>query len=244
MKPRPPLLERILNLTRQAKLENRQLKAIFDLDSTLFNVSPRIIKILHDFANLPSIKNDFPKASEKLLTLEPHLSDFGVKRTLTRIGFETPNQEFIIKIVDYWKKEFFGSDHLHLDVPYPGAQKFVKDLYDAGAEILYLTGRDVPRMLKGTMQSLKLHGFPVDADHANLLLKPSTSHNDSEFKKEFFKKLDQSSKDIWFFENEPTNIHLVYENCPHINIVFVNTVHSGKSPEPGAHILQIPGFEI
>jgi hypothetical protein len=240
MEKRHALLTSILEQALELTKKNEPLKAIFDLDSTLFDVSFRIAKIMHDFA--ATVADQYPEASKKLLTLVPDPSDFGVKKTLMRLNFEAPNEEFIKNLVEYWKRHFFSSDYLYLDQPYPGAKKYVNELHQAGAEIYYLTGRDIPGMLKGTIDSLKFHGFPIAEDHTNLVLKPSTNISDHDFKKDFFKNLDLNSKNIWFFENEPTNIHLVNENSPHINIVFVNTVHSGKAPEPGVQISRIPGF--
>ena len=218
------------------------LKVIFDLDSTLFDVSPRITKIIHLFAEQNEIKENYPEESKILLSLRSHESDYGVKKTLTRIGFQPPNMEFIKSLVDFWKKAFFSNAYLEFDQPYDGAPEFVRELHKAGAEIYYLTGRDVPRMLDGTIKSLRAHGFPLNDDHSGLVLKPSTEISDHDFKAEFFKGLNSDSGETWFFENEPKNIHLVEKLTPKIKIVFVATVHSGKEPEPENHIQRISGF--
>ena len=61
---------------------------------------------------------------------------------------------------------------------------------------------------------------------SNLFLKPSAEIRDHDFKKKFFEEMEKTSEEIWFFENEPTNIYLVLKISPHVNIVFVDTVHS------------------
>lgn len=228
--------KRLMAAASLQKSKNMPLKAIFDLDSTLFDVSPRITKILHDFANLAEMQKSHPEACAKLLTVRPHPEDYGVKRTLMRYGFEPPDFEFVEKLVDFWKSKFFSNPYLSYDVPYPGAQSFVKELFDAGGEISYLTGRDIPRMLEGTIQQLKTYDFPLDPNHTNLVLKPNTEIDDASFKKEFFLRMNKSPAPVWFFENEPKNIHLVVEHCPHINPVFVDTVHSQKNPLPGDEV--------
>jgi hypothetical protein len=238
----PKFLEDILKVARRAKGSKPPLKAIFDLDSTLFNVSPRITKIFHLFAEQDEIKKHFPEASKELLLLTPHDSDYGVRKTLTRIKFRSPGDDFIMELVEFWKKHFFSSEFLDIDVPYPGAKDFVQSLHDAGADILYLTGRDIPRMLEGTLKSLKKNGFPLNKDHGNVFLKPSIEVGDGEFKRDFFLKLNRDPGEVWFFENEPKNIDLVLTHCPHIKVVFVATVHSEKYPEPGLHIPRISGF--
>ncbi|MDZ4677536.1 MAG: HAD family hydrolase [Oligoflexia bacterium] len=243
MSKRPAILNEILKEAVTLKSSGTRLKAIFDLDSTLFDVSPRITKILHAFAELPEIKAKYRKESELLLTVKPHPEDYGVKRTLARYGFSlSPSAEFAQQLVDYWKKYFFGSDYLFHDVPYEGAVGFVNDLHNAGADIYYLTGRDVPRMQTGSVASLKQWGFPLNEDHANLILKPSTGIEDYNFKKEFFMKMDKTDGSVWFFENEPINIRLVLENCPHIKLVYVDTVHSESEAPPPPQVLRIKGY--
>jgi hypothetical protein len=245
MVPYPSLLKDIIDqAAKQKDSKKGPLKAVFDLDSTLFDVSHRITQIFHQFAKLSDIAEKFPEASKQLLALTPKATDWGVKKTLMRINFKSPGDDFLKTLVEYWKKHFFSSDFLHIDRPYPGATEFVQDLFKAGADILYLTGRDIPRMLKGTLASLRAHSFPLDENHANVFLKPSTQIADTDFKKEFFLKLDQSKGDVWFFENEPVNIKLVLDCCPHVKVVFVTTVHSEKNPEPGVHIPRISGFTL
>ena len=235
------LLKNLIQISKEQKKEY-PLKVIFDLDSTLFDVSPRITKIIHLFAQQKEIKQNYPEESKALLNLQAHESDYGVKKTLMRIGFQPPNVEFIRSLVDFWKKAFFSNTYLEFDKPYDGAPEFVSELHKAGAAIYYLTGRDVPRMLDGTIKSLKANGFPLNDDHSGLILKPTTEISDHDFKAEFFKSLDDKSGETWFFENEPKNIHLVEKITPHIKIVFVATVHSGKDPEPAGHIQRISGF--
>ena len=43
-----------------------------------------------------------------LLTLQPDESDYGIKKTLTRIGFQSPNAEFVRELVDFWKLRFLA----------------------------------------------------------------------------------------------------------------------------------------
>ena len=56
-----PVLNNIIERARAAKATGAPFKAIFDLDSTIFDISPRITKIFHAFAALPEIKKNFKK---------------------------------------------------------------------------------------------------------------------------------------------------------------------------------------
>src|SRR3954464_10326393 len=124
----PPLLKEILESARLQKSLGEPVQGIFDLDSTLFDVSPRITKILHSFAALPVIKSAYPSEAALIAQIEPHVKDYGVRRTLARYNFTLPNQEFGKILVAYWKKHFFSNEYLHFDLPYPGASKFVNQL--------------------------------------------------------------------------------------------------------------------
>lgn len=242
MKKRAPILDEILDQSRLSKSKNQPLKAIFDLDSTLFDVSHRISIILRAFAAEPEMMARYPIETKVLALVEPDVNDYGIKRTLERYQFDHPSPEFAKLLLDYWKKHFFGNEFLKYDQPYPGSLEFVQELVSSGAQVFYLTGRDIPRMLPGTIDSLKQHGLPLNSDNSNLILKEVTGADDAQFKKDFFTKMDKSDGPVWFFENEPANIHLVVEHCPHINVLFVETVHSESAPLPGHAVPKIYGF--
>jgi hypothetical protein len=154
-----PSLKTILTVAA----ENSRTVCVFDLDSTLFNVSPRTQKILHEFAELhkPELKQ----------------ADWGLKEALVRAGYnfdESP--ELHQNLRDFWVERFFTDNYLHFDIPYRGAVPFVQKLHLTKCEIHFLTGRDVARMGKGTFEVLKKWGFPVTPE--NLHLKPHRSMDD------------------------------------------------------------------
>ncbi|MBK9293016.1 MAG: HAD family hydrolase [Oligoflexia bacterium] len=232
------ILEKILNELKSESL------VIFDLDSTLFDVSPRITAILKAFASEFKVKDTHPEHYRILTNVEPHPQDYGVRRTLERYNFPTTDMDFIKKLVEFWKTKFFSSDYLHHDRPYLGAHEFTKKVEQKGAEILYLTGRDSPRMKEGTISSLIAHQFPLDQNAQNLILKPSKDISDAVFKQKFFENLKHSHKDVYFFENEPLNIHLAMVEAPFVKPIFVETVHSQKTPEPSAKVPRIKNWKI
>ncbi|MCC6278823.1 MAG: HAD family hydrolase [Oligoflexia bacterium] len=236
------LLRGLLTEFGDAAQSGQRPIVIFDLDSTLYDVSPRIAKILHSFAVLPEVKLHHPEASKLLLQVTPQPTDYGIRRTLERYGFTPPSEAFVQQLVDYWKKLFFGNDYLKHDRPYEGALDFVLEAQKLGAEVLYLTGRDAPRMKQGTISSLIEHGFPLKENLENLHLKPHTETDDAEFKRQFFAAWPRDQRPVWFFENEPINIHLALGALPSLKPIFVNTVHSQRHPEPEDHVPQITHF--
>lgn len=208
----------------------RPCLAIFDLDSTLFDVSPRIQAILRDFSNLTDIKREFPEAHESLSKIEVQPKDWGIKSALIRAGVHHFPETLREKVRDFWMQHFFSHHYLDYDQPYPGAVEFVNKLANLGVPIHYLTGRDEERMGQGTRQTLESKGFPV-GNAGETYMKPKAGMDDAQFKVDHFKKIAPQDR-IWFFENEPVNIHRVRKHHPEVRIVFFDSTHSGKESPP------------
>lgn len=223
------------SLTEAKNISQKQGKslAVFDLDSTLFDVSPRLLRILHDFAHLESTKKNFPEASAIMQNIEMKKSDWGIRNALIRAGLDHHHPDFHMAIKAFWEEKFFSNHYLQYDKPYEGAVEFVNNVAKAGAEIVYLTGRDVARMGLGSGEILKKWGFPLEAPSSQLVLKPQKGMDDARFKSDWFFAIPKSAyKKIWFYENEPVNIHLVRAEHPEVEIVFFQSTHSGKAEAP------------
>lgn len=217
------LLEKIL---QDIQSHGRKALVVFDLDSTLFDVSPRTQKILSDFTEDPQNRRLFPQSVEAMKTLKVRSQDWGVKQALIRHGLHTHPVDFHQAVRQYWIDRFFSGDYLKHDRPLPGAVDFVKAVVATGARVVYLTGRDQATMLQASRMVLETHGFPP----AELVLKPQKGSDDALFKVNWFS--EQNPKDyatVYFFENEPVNIHHVSERHPEVKIVFVDSTHSGKA---------------
>lgn len=239
----PPSLRQSLQqslktiLTKAA--ENSRTVCVFDLDSTLFNVSPRTQKILQEFAELhkPELKK-----------VEILHTDWGLKEALLRAGYKFDEHPELHKTLrDFWVERFFSDSYLHFDIPYRGAVPFVQRLHETKCEIHYLTGRDVARMGKGTLEVLLKWGFPATTE--NLHLKPHRSMDDHTFKIDWVSQrfpTDQYPADIapiYFFENEPVNINALGKLRPDIHIVHLDTTHS-RQEEVNVPALKVSNFYI
>lgn len=210
-----------LNEILKQAANKKRIVCVFDLDSTLFNVSPRSQAILLEFAELhkPELKD-----------VEILHTDWGIKEALLRAGYlseEHPELHQLLK--DFWYERFFTNEYLHYDIPYRGAVAYLQKLAQAQVEIHYLTGRDVARMQKGTIEVLKKWGFPLE--EKNVHLKPHRSIDDHTFKVDWVCQNfpSQNNQDVYFFENEPVNINLVGQQRPDIKIVFIETTHSRRA---------------
>lgn len=212
---------------------------IFDLDSTLFRVSGRTRRILLDLSENPQELQDQAHIANDLRTIDVRENDWGIFAPLNRLGIGLTHKAFPI-IRKFWRKHFFSSEYLVHDQPYPGAVNFVNQLRSEGAKIAYLTGRDYENMHKGTLKSLNQWGFPLEEKQL-LHMKPlKGSSSDERFKTEKLYDIKTSSENIWFFENEPLILNQVEKDHPEINLVFIDTVHSGRAESP-THLPTIRG---
>lgn len=226
-------LQQTLTEARKLRSKNAQSLAVFDLDSTLFDVSPRLLKILHDFAALEDSRKKYPEACEIMKTVETRRSDWGIKQALIRAGLDHHHPEFHLDLKNFWEQSFFSNQYLQYDIPYDGAVEFVNKLQEGGVEIAYLTGRDIHRMGTGTGEILRKWGFPLGDSQSQLVLKPQKGMDDARFKSDWFFAIPENKYEkIWFFENEPVNIHLIRQEHPHVDIVFFESTHSGKAEIP------------
>ena len=235
-------LRQILNSIDREIEKGSVTRAVFDLDSTLFNVAPRFTKIIEEFCNDSVLRQKYSKAVEVLSRVQITAHPYYLKQFMMDIGLDQEPQDFYKEIFEYWRSRFFSDNYVIFDVPEIGAVDFVRRLYDRGVHIIYLTGRDEPRMKTGTIESLQKWNFPVATSRADLVLKPYKELDDAEFKRDHFSIFPHDEK-VWFFENEPVNIHLVLKDCPNVNVVYFDSVHSGKAPPPEG-LLTINHFKL
>ncbi len=225
----------------RAQAKESRVAVIFDLDSTLFCVSPRTQSILRRLANDSDFRSRYAIEAEILSRVEVLPSDWGIKPVLERAVFKenfspekmpsAAQMAFFREVRNYWRKYFFSSHDLDKDKIYPSANEYVRHLHALGADILYLTGREEGPMRLGTIQALRAWGFPYLTD-SKLIMKPSQVQSDESFKALVLKDLAKHYDHIWFFENEPVIINLVRPLVPQVRIVFMNTVHAGRAENP------------
>jgi hypothetical protein len=223
--PNEILTKVVLDITQY-----KNCAAVFDLDSTLFCVSPRSEAILHDLAKEPWFIEKFPREAVILSTIKVEPTEYGIKAALMRTPLQ-PTEELIEAVKKYWRSKFFSNSHMRHDLVYPGAPEFVKRVKDAGATVYYLTGRNESLMKDGTHLNLKNWSFP-DIPIERVMMKPSDLDSDENFKEMRLREMSSKYDCIWFFENEPVIIHQVRRALPDVRIVFIDSAHSGKADSP------------
>ncbi|HVH43961.1 MAG TPA: HAD family hydrolase [Labilithrix sp.] len=208
---------------------------VFDLDGTIMDNRPRTAVILQELA--AELHREAHSAAEVLAATRAESLAYLLTESLQRLGVEHP--ELIARAESYWKTRFFSDDYLKHDVAVAGSVELARACYDAGATIVYFTGRDLPLMSLGSFQSLRDLGFPIGVVGTELVCKPDAKIPDEAFKREEGPKIARIGKVVAAFDNEPGNCNAFIEMSPDADVVFVDTQHLPGAPAlaPRVHIV-------
>jgi hypothetical protein len=233
-------MDNLISSFDHALNEQKKPLFVFDIDSTIFNVSPRNQAIFDLFRTLNMKKN------EELLKFDPKLKltaeDWGLDPYTDHLGGE--DSLLRKKALKFWRKHFFAGTFLHTDKPYPYATQWIKKLAERGASIKYLTGRDNHRMRTGTLAQLKHWGLPLIKD-SDLITKPQKGLKDGPYKRDALKKLigDFKGSKIFFLDNEPAVLdHCLFPEEKNYKIIYIESTHSSRST-PQSDWVTLNAFE-
>lgn len=249
--PQHLVLGGILDRVREAakariKSGGKPVKVIFDLDSTIFDVKPRTLRILKEFALTEQARTLSPAMVEWSLKLNAHRLLYTLEESAhanqVPAGTDEISREYLKEAFRFWLKRFFTHQYLTADHPTPGAVDYVNRVVDAGAQAVYLTGRDWPGMGKGTQTMLEYCGFPVDPRVSELIMKPNSGLDDSEFKDQALRELRTDGDAVALFDNEPANFHVFEKNFPEAWLVFFHSNCSTKEAKPVQRLFKIENF--
>jgi hypothetical protein len=181
----PEVLGEIAEKVKRADDAGEKPIVLFDIDDTLVDVRTRHLPITHEFAADPQMRVRFPKECEKLAKAELSQMHYDTLRSLASLGVSDPEA---VKAYDgFWKERFF-SNRCENDEAFAGAvdyvQKLQRGLLKSGTTIVYLSGRDEPRMGAGTRKGLAKRGFPLGRD-TDLILKPDAQLEDLALRRAF-----------------------------------------------------------
>jgi hypothetical protein len=213
---------------------------VFDLDGTLMDNRPRTIAILRDFA--ARCRDRDARLAEQLVTARAHDLSYLLSDSLETLGAH--RHELVAEMEDFWRERFFADAHLVHDVALPGSVAFARACYDAGAILVYLTGRDLPFMGTGTFASLRDLGFPIGVAATELVLKPDATMPDEAFKRTVAPELARIGHVVAAFDNEPANCNVMLAHYPDAHVVFVDTQHTPGAPPLDAGVCVISDFRL
>ncbi len=183
---------------------------VFDLDGTLMDNRPRVVAILHELAE--AWRERHPEASQCCSRAQPDDIGYGFIENLRRLG--VTDASLHEEGLAFWKARFFADPHIRHDIEVRGARQYTRACYEAGAVLVYLTGRDLPNMALGSFASLRDLGFPIGVIGTELVVKPRFEMGDTEFKQGVAPGLRRLGKVVAAFDNEPANVNLFLEAHP------------------------------
>jgi predicted secreted acid phosphatase len=209
---------------------------VFDLDSTLLDNRPRQARILREYgarAGLPALAGVGPA----------HWTSWDLGEAMLNAGL-TPGQaaRHLGPAYRFWADRFFTSAYCRDDEPVPGAPAFVRAVAEAGAVLVYLTGR--PRSMRaGTLSAFRRCGLPLpDAERVRLLMKPDASFGDDEWKSVAAALVSDIGPVVAAFDNEPAHVNVYAATWPEALCVHLDTDHSSREVEVVARVPSIADF--
>jgi len=233
---RSDVLEEVARRVAELVAAGEAPVVVFDLDDTLFESAPRSLELLRRWGR----EHDEPR----LAGLEPGDMAYMLDDTLENAGLsaEEIGGPLGDRIEAWWEARFFGGEHYHLDGLVPGAVAYVNRLADAGARVVYVTGRTEDGR-EGSLEALRAAGYPTE--DVPFFLKPEEPY----MKTAVFKgrvardELPQLGVPVAAFDNEPGNCNAFLRNLPGAVVVFMQTMHKPWAPELEEGIPGIPHFE-
>jgi hypothetical protein len=196
--------------------------AVFDLDGTLMDNRPRVVAIIHELGAV--WETSHPEAALACARAKPDDIVYGFIENLKHLGVTDP--KLAEEGLEFWKSRFFTDAHQRYDIEVKGAREYVRAIRDAGAIVVYLTGRDLPGMSLGSFASLRDLGFPIGVLGAELVVKPTFEMPDAAFKREVAPDISRLGELVCVFDNEPANVNLFLEVHPHAAAVFIDTQYA------------------
>jgi len=232
-------LDQVIGLVAARTAQRRSTLAIFDLDGTLFDNRTRTMFILREISEkfdtrVPGLAAAFSSFRDLSVV------DYSLDVTLKRLKVAGAAEAAFIK--QEWARRFFSDEYQKYDMPLPGAKAYVEKVHAAGATVIYLTGRDVGRMLVGTTEVLRLYGFPVGVAGTMTIVKKEFEQDDELFKKEVSEYIDRLGEVAAVFENEPANSNILRARFPGAESFFVETQHRPGAPRLDPGITRIKDF--
>lgn len=226
----------LLRRAEQALAAGREPLVVLDLDGTLYNNIPRTLRIIQEFAHQHALRYPgFVSAVDRLASASVRYS---VAETVRELGVS--NGELLEALLAFWRQRFFTDEYVVHDLPTPGAPQFVRQLHASCVVPTYLTGRDAPNMLVGTIRALQRDGFPVGTVDTKVILKENFETPDEPYKQSVVDHLQRSGEVVAVFDNEPGICNMFKRAFPEAIVVWLDTSHAPGAPplDPGVETVE------
>ncbi len=235
------LLEDVVSRIKENTDKQISTVAIFDLDGTLFDNRPRTVFILREISE--NYEEELPQLTSAIENYRDiSLVEYSLEHTLKNM--RVTDEKEIRFIQKEWAKRFFSDEYQKYDIPLTGARAYVSKVHEAGATVIYLTGRDAGRMLVGMTESLRMFGFPIGIVGTMTIVKKVFEESDEVFKSDVVSYLKRIGRVEAIFENEPLNSNLLYKAFPEATSFLALTQHRPDAPQLLEGINLIKDFRI
>jgi hypothetical protein len=209
---------------------------IIDLDGTLFDNYPRQLAIFRQLQlKYPQIQNMIP---EENLFLEPQpYSILSIIQSHLTENDYPQSKTLMQKLTHEFYHLFLSNQYLAQDVSFRGAAAILHAITKMGIHIWYLTGRSQRNMKFGTLNSIKVAGFPLPARNStvSLIMKPRKNMHDDEFRRIVFNSvpIDRRNSILGYVDNEAELCRIALEFFPSALIVHYHFTQAKKVPFDG-----------
>ncbi len=215
---------------------------VLDIDDTLIDCRHRKKMILRSFVeqvwNAGNYQHD---DLQRLLDIKQDQVRFRISECLAAISIEHASLEK--ELFDYWLRHYFTYPYLKQDIAFDGAIAFTKACLDAGAHMIYLTGRDEGGMGQGTRERLAELGFPLNDERCKLILKSDPEQADLDFKQSAIRTIAEKEPPVLaLFEIEIRNLNMMVNHFPESMFLWRPTLQSPGQPSPHPQILRFASF--
>lgn len=229
------ILDEVVARVRAAVAAGERPIVAFDLDDTLFDTRYRVRAIMRDYGA--------QVGDERLERLSVRDVHYELEETLREIGF---SEEEIAGQAGRaarraWSRRFFSASSYALDRPIRGALAYVDRLVEAGARVVYVTGR-AERTRQGTIDVLAAAGLPIDEVYHKPDPAPGQPKEPTASYKERIARevLDPTGRIVACFDNEPKNANAFRRAAPDAIVVWLDTLYEPDGPALLPGIARVP----
>jgi hypothetical protein len=227
----------IIDKIEKAKSSINKPIMVIDIDGTISQHYLRTYEIFLRAAETFDLPED---VKTNLTNYDPYRYDYYPRKNLLQMGFR--EGETLSSVMEFWEKNFFSNNFLHLDEPIPGAREFIGIALGLGVNAVYLSGRDEQNMGDGTRAWLRSHSFLGNHSPASIFLKTNLSISSVESKIVAAEKIKSLGEPLLIIDNEPGELEALWRQFPQAAAVLLDTPNSGRPGTLPPGTLKIKNF--
>lgn len=216
-----PLEEIRTSVAREVRAGRTPI-VVFNIDGTILDNRSRSQAILRDFVK--SNPDSCAGIADSIHAMREEEIDYFIIESFNRCGIR--NLFLVESALKFWADNFFTNNYVKMDVPIAGAVRYITELHDSGAMIVYISGRNRANMLEGTVAALGDKGFPIATPRTLLVMKPNPRDNNAQFKENAYLQIAKLGRVVGAFENEARDANAMRRAWPRASVVLLRAAPS------------------